>query len=625
MARIQHRAFKASRMTQFAQLSPAEDGTESSFVIPDEEALATKSRDELRQLHEQAAENFNTIYGGGANELSQEDMDALEALTVGLESLSAEIASREEAEAERREAAAKLAERAGVRADEEDEDDEDEEKPEGSEGSEDDEEEEDEEDDADEAETPEAPEGGAVTASSRPARREVRVPMATVARHLRRSTPESSQDPKGIRDVLRLASSVQGFNQNAGLDWDDAGVAFDRALGSMNLSAFEAAQRANRHESVRVPMFSVTKPTTDELTISSYDGPQVEEVLANATSAEKQEALVAAGGWCAPSETVYTLLELETRDGIFDLPEVTLKRGGIRRSLGPNFADLFASVTGFSYTEAQDIAGQYGTDANGVGNDTDGEKPCIEVDCPEFEEFRLGVQGLCVTAGILQSRGFPEAVARFIRGAYIAHDHRVAAATLAEIARESQKVQIPGTQAGAAAPVLTALELRAQVLRQKTRMGRNAVLEVVAPAWLHGAIRADLSRRLGVNLLNVTDAEINAWFTARRINAQFVYNWQELGTSATVTEFPTTAEFLMYPAGTWVRGTNSLVTIENLYDSVKLGHNNYTALFTEEGTGVIRMGHESDRVVVPIEADGATHMGIDIAHNGTKVTAEPGA
>ena len=438
---------------------------------------------------------------------------------------------------------------------------------------------------------------------------------------MRRSTPETSQDPKGIRDVLRLSSSVQGFNQNAGLDWADAGVAFDRALGSMNLSAFEAAQRAGRHETIRVPMFSVTKPTTDELTISTYDGPQVEEVLANATSAEKQEALVASGGWCAPSETVYTLLELETRDGIFDLPEVTLKRGGIRRSLGPNFADLFASVTGFSYTEAQDIAGQYGTDANGVGNDTEGEKPCIEVDCPEFEEFRLGVQGLCVTAGILQSRGFPEAVARFIRGAYVAHDHRVAAATLAEIAKESQKVQIPTTQAGAAAPVLTALELRAQVLRQKTRMGRNAVLEVVAPAWLHGAIRADLSRRLGVNLLNVTDAEINAWFTARRINAQFVYNWQELGTDATVTQFPTSAEFLMYPAGTWVRGTNSLVTIENLYDSVKLGQNNYTALFTEEGTGVIRMGHESDRVVVPIEADGATHMGIDIAHNGTKTAA----
>src|SRR5262245_12622434 len=43
---------------------------------------------------------------------------------------------------------------------------------------------------------------------------------------------------------------------------------------------------------------------------------------------KKGRALTAAAGWCAPSEVIYDLCELETIDGILDLPEMQTSRGG---------------------------------------------------------------------------------------------------------------------------------------------------------------------------------------------------------------------------------------------------------------------------------------------------------
>lgn len=73
----------------------------------------------------------------------------------------------------------------------------------------------------------------------------------------------------------------------------------------------------------------------------------------------------------------------------------------------------------------------------------------------------------------------------------------------------------------------------------------------------------------------------------------------------------------MYPAGTWVRGEADVITLDNVYDSVLLGHNDYTALFTEEATLVAKMCHDSRVITVPFCPDGATAAGVDIACNGT--------
>ena len=47
--------------------------------------------------------------------------------------------------------------------------------------------------------------------------------------------------------------------------------------------------------------------------------------------------------------------------------------------------------------------------------------------------------------------------------------------------------------------------------------------------------------------------------------------------------FPANVKVLMYPAGTWVKGSIDVINIDAVYDSTGLEQNIYTALFVEEG------------------------------------------
>jgi hypothetical protein len=184
---------------------------------------------------------------------------------------------------------------------------------------------------------------------------------------------------------------------------------------------------------------------------------------------------------------------LEAADALIDVPEINVARGGIRFTPGPSFADIFAG-TGFSQTEAQAIAGT--------------TKPCYRVPCPPFTEVRAGVEGVCITSGILQDRAFPELTARVVRGALIAHAHKISAKTIAKIIAGSTAVPTLVAQGGAAAPVLNAIELSVEDIKYKHRIARGATLEAVFPAWSLGLIRADLAFRLGVdNYLSIPDAD----------------------------------------------------------------------------------------------------------------------
>src|SRR5690606_19948636 len=121
---------------------------------------------------------------------------------------------------------------------------------------------------------------------------------------------------------------------------------------------------------------------------------------------------------------------------------------------------------------------------------------------------RLNLTGLCIQAGLLQSRGYPEVIARTTRGALVAHDHRMSANLIAGIENGSTAVTMPSLQVGATAPLLTAIELQVEHYRYTHRLARAVTLEAVFPFWVRGVVRSDLSRRLGVDLLSVPDARI---------------------------------------------------------------------------------------------------------------------
>ena len=122
-----------------------------------------------------------------------------------------------------------------------------------------------------------------------------------------------------------------------------------------------------------------------------------------------------------------------------------------------------------------------------------------------------------------------------------------------------------------------------------------------------------------MDLLDVSDSRMDGWFRARGINVQYVYDWQALtGDGSAFTKWGSEVKFLMYSAGTFVKGTSDILTLDTVYDSTLLGRNDYTALFTEEGWLVAKMGHDSRVVTVPVEPTGHTAGGVTIKADGSK-------
>jgi hypothetical protein len=298
--------------------------------------------------------------------------------------------------------------------------------------------------------------------------------------------------------------------------------------------------------------------------------------------------LVAAGGWCAPSETEYDLCAGETTDGLIDLPEFGVKRGGIKFTAGPDFSALYAQ--GFTQTEAQNIAGT--------------TKPCYTVPCPSFEEVRLDAMGICVKVGLLQDAAWPELTRRVIGGVLVAHQHRVSAALITKMVAESSAAISMANTGSVATNTLSSVEVLAETLRGDYRLGLNQTLEVVAPHWLLGAIRADFAARNGVDMVSITDQQINAHFAARKVRVQWVYNWQMLVDGQE--GYPATVQVMVYPGGTFSRGSADIITLDSVYDAASLSVNDYTGLFTEEGVLLAQRCYKSKLATIQVGVTGRT-------------------
>jgi hypothetical protein len=335
-----------------------------------------------------------------------------------------------------------------------------------------------------------------------------------------------------------------------------------------------------------------------------------DDTLISYATSEKRltgNSVVAAAGWCAPSTTIYDLCEMETADGMIDVPEVQITRGGLRFTPGPDFASIFNGSGYFHQTETQVIA-------NTV-------KPCMEIPCPPFQDIRLEVEGLCITGSILQRRGYPELVERFIRGALIAHMHKLNAFVIAQMATigAGASALVDYSAGGplgdnSVTGLLHAIEIQVEDTRYRNRMGLNSTVAVKAPHWLQPQIRSDFSRRVAEGRTNVTDAEIQEHFARRGARLQYVYDWQDAftglatgpGGAVPITQLPASVDLLMYPEGTWLRGSDSTIRLDTIYDSTNLSTNRFTALFTEEGVLVAKTCFDSRVIRFPLCPTGAT-------------------
>lgn len=619
----------------------ADDAPVETFDLEIPENLSDLSAAELGDLRSKAVDAFQTLYANG--EFTDEDLATLGTLTDGIEVLSAEISSREQAAAERAAKAAEMAAKVGADKpaakpapadDDEDQDDSPADDADDADGTPAEKKADAAEDEAEReaAEQAQKKKAKAAAADVEPAAEIDAEPEAVTAaaprgpiklsgirRHVHTPAPAITEETS-VEDTAKArltVADVPGFAADSDASFEDLAVALDRRLQGFNSGAYAAAARAGRAMSERHSLAVVRKHFDERATVSSPESADAAMAFAVNEKNLPGGSLVAAGGWCAPSETVYDLLEDESRDGLISLPEINVTRGGIKFTKGPKFADLYAAPS-FNFTEEEAKAGKYLPDTANQGANKVGAKPVYNVPCTEFEEVRLSAAGIHVQANLLQQRGYPELVARTLRGALVAHEHKMSERIIAAMEKQSTAVSMDAGQIGAAAPILTAIELQVEHYRYAQRLSRSTTLEAVFPYWVHGAIRTDLSRRQGVDLTDVNDARIDAWFKARGVNPQFVYDWQALtGAAGDFKVWGTSLKFLLYSAGTFVKGGQDVITLDTVYDSVLLGQNDYTALFTEEGYLVAKRGHDARAVTVPINPNGGTGTGIKLLANGT--------
>jgi len=324
---------------------------------------------------------------------------------------------------------------------------------------------------------------------------------------------------------------------------------------------------------------------------------QMSEILEIATD---PASLVAAGGWCAPHEISYDFYNIVCSDGTLDLPTIGINRGGIQWPTSPSFGDISALAgVVWTWTNTQDVAAVTGTAQSGT-------KPCVRVPCPAYNDATLACDGMCVTVGNLTQDAFPELIQNHLRLVEAIHYHYMNTRLIQQMVlpANSTAVTLTGSDVSSSWGLLNAAAFERRDLIEKYQMCDDAVVEAVFPRFARDKMRADFAMRTGISDWQcVTDSMLADWFDCRNVRTQFVADWQVRGTGQPGAATPptlwgTNTQFMIYPAGTFVRGQGMTLDLGVVRDSVLNATNDHTAAWMEECWLLAKIGHESRLVTV---------------------------
>jgi len=315
-----------------------------------------------------------------------------------------------------------------------------------------------------------------------------------------------------------------------------------------------------------------------------------------------KETMVAAG-MCAPSEVVYTYTADYVVDGIATFPEVAAPRGGLMTTLGPRLAEQYAqdgSDFGFTQTEAQMEAGV--------------EKTCETIICPPFEDHRLDAAGYCWKIPFMTEKFYPELVKDAMSLSSVLWAHKMNSRFIKNALDLSTLVVAKGL-GGSFDDTLEALAILAHKERRRFNLGENAVMEVKMPSWVKEVFKAEMGRRVNRPAGAITDAQINAEFSARRLATEYTTDWAELTGLNPV--FPETFPVMVYPTGTFVKSVNPVVRLSSVYDAASIVQNEYTGVFFEQAQMLFKQAYDSRKFVIPICTAGLVGAPILDCHSET--------
>jgi hypothetical protein len=221
------------------------------------------------------------------------------------------------------------------------------------------------------------------------------------------------------------------------------------------------------------------------------------------------QALVAAGGLCAPLQTLYDVDVVGSTARPFRdaLARFNVERGGI--TYRPNSSAAAAVYGAGVWTMNDDAA------------DPVGSKGCYVVDCPDPQEAVVEAIYLCLEFSNVTSRFDPEVTAANVQLGSIAHARLAENRLLAKVAAGSKALSAPKV-IGATRDILVNLDKAVAYYRNRHRIDEAVSLTFVLPGWVKSMMRADIARQMAAGdwmlALAVADAKIASWFSDRGVS-----------------------------------------------------------------------------------------------------------
>jgi hypothetical protein len=311
-----------------------------------------------------------------------------------------------------------------------------------------------------------------------------------------------------IRTATTAAGGASGFVQGQKINnTAELAMAVTAQLRAMS------SGRGGAGEKVYVANTTLEYPESRQLRVKDWVGnySKIEAVTGD-------QALVAAGGLCAPPQTLYDVQVIgSVRRPIRDnaLARFQVDRGAIQ--FRPNSSAATALTTGTgtgvdTWTNAQDASSSGDT------------KGCYVVDCPALQEAEIQAIYLCLEFSNITARFDPETTAANVQQGMIAHARKAENELLRQL-QAGSKVLSGAKTVGATRDILVYLDRAVAYYRNRHRIDTTVTLTFLLPAWVLYMMRSDLARQIAsgdwASALSVSDSMIMQWFSERGVNPVF--------------------------------------------------------------------------------------------------------
>jgi len=410
--------------------------------------------------------------------------------------------------------------------------------------------------------------------------------------------------PKGPSRFHARPKEATGpaFTASAGLEGVREGVPLDRlALAKAVISKRErmTATAAGNAEDVVIASVDYRDIFGEERTLygDPSDGEKLNSVI------ENMDALVAAGGWCAPGTPLYDIVGLSTasRPVRDSLPGMLAARGSVRHTPGFSISAIIEDQGVGVVTAAEDAQGG-----------TFGAKSCQVIDCPEIVDTELYAIYKCLQFGNMSSRAWPEMVAAFNDEA-MAQQARVAERELLDAMALLSLNLTGGAIYGASSTLLYRLQISRAGMISRLRMEPTQRVQAWIPFWVAEMFSADLvnsqfgrfdtpPEQVGA-LLSRFGIDVT-WYLDSATGAGQV--WADEVTGGAQDDWPgTTADIFVAVPGTFLFLDNGVLDLGIVRDSTLNLDNSYQ-IFSESFEALIRLGPEqaAHRIALTICPDG---------------------